>query len=275
MDDLVSVEWLADNLGAPDLVVLESTKYLPNEGKDGKAAFLRAHIPGARYFDLHLIADTDSTLPHMVPAAGRFARLVGELGVSGHSRVVFYDQNATMWATRGWWMMGLFGHDAVAVLDGGLAAWERAGHAVQSGEPPAITPATFTPRLRAQRLRGLADMLETEALVLDARGAPRFKGTAPEPRPGLVAGRIPGSVNLPSSELFGPDGHFLPADELHAKLRAAGVDGTRPVVASCGSGVSATTIVMAARRAGLPQPAVYDGSWTEWGSDPTTPKETG
>jgi thiosulfate/3-mercaptopyruvate sulfurtransferase len=155
MDDLISVEWLAGNIGAPDLVVLESTKYLPNEGKDGKAAFLRAHIPGARYFDLDLIADTDSALPHMVPAAGRFARLVGELGVSDHSRVVFYDQNATMWATRGWWMMGLFGHDAVAVLDGGLAAWERAGHAVQSGEPPAIAPVTFTPRLRAQRLRGL------------------------------------------------------------------------------------------------------------------------
>jgi thiosulfate/3-mercaptopyruvate sulfurtransferase len=172
-------------------------------------------------------------------------------------------------------MMGLFGHDAVAVLDGGLAAWERAGHAVQSGEPPAIAPVTFTPRLRAQRLRGLADMLETEALVLDARGAARFKGTAPEPRPGLVAGHIPGSVNLPSSELFGPDGHFLPADQLHTRLRAAGVDGSRPVIASCGSGVSATAIVMAARRAGLPQPAVYDGSWTEWGSDPTTPKETG
>ena len=128
MDDLVSVDWLAANMSTPGLVILESTKYLPNEKKDGKAAFLAAHIPGAQYFDLDLFADIDSDLPHMVPAAGRFARLAGALGVSDTSRIVFYDQNATMWATRGWWMMGLFGHDQTCVLDGGLAAWTAAGH---------------------------------------------------------------------------------------------------------------------------------------------------
>lgn len=275
MDDLVSVEWLASQLGAPDLVVLESTKYLPNENKDGRAAFLAAHLPGARYFDLDLIADTDSELPHMAPAAGRFAKLVGALGVGDATRVVFYDQNVTMWATRGWWMMGLFGHDEAAVLDGGLAAWQQAGHSTEAGEPPAPQPARFTPRLRADRLRGLTDMLETEALVVDARAAARFAGAAPEPRPGLVAGHIPGSVNMPASAMLGPDGRFLPPDALRAKLAAAGVDGSRPVITTCGSGVSATMVTMALKRAGLPQGAVYDGSWTEWGSDPTTPKETG
>ncbi len=273
MDILVTPEWLAGALGAADLVVLESTKYLPNEGKDGHQAFLNAHIPGARYFDLDVIADIDSDLPHMVPSAGRFARLVGALGVSDSSRVVFYDQNATMWATRGWWMMGLFGHDNVAVLDGGLAAWQAAGHPVETGEPAPATPGHFTPRLRAARLSGLGDMLGTDALVLDARSAARFAGRSPEPRPGVSPGHIPGAVNLPYSTLVAPDGTFLPPDALRAKLAAVGAD-ARPVVTSCGSGVSATMIAFALARAGLPQGAVYDGSWAEWGASPTTPKET-
>lgn len=275
MDNLVTAAWLQQNLDTPELVVLESTKYLPNENKDGHAAYLAAHIPGARYFDLDQIADTDSALPHMVPSAGRFARLVGALGISNTSRIVFYDQNATMWATRGWWMMGLFGHDAVAVLDGGLAAWQRAGFPVEAGTPPAPVSAQFTPRLRNERLRGLGDMLHTTDLVLDPRAPARFAGTAPEPRPGVTPGHIPGALNLPYGHLVQPDGTFLPPDALRAKLAGVGADGSRPVVTTCGSGVSATMITFAMVQAGLPPGAVYDGSWSEWGADPTTPKAVG
>jgi thiosulfate/3-mercaptopyruvate sulfurtransferase len=275
MDNLVTATWLQQNLGTPGLVVFEATKFLPNENKDGRAAYLAAHIHGAQYFDLDEIADTDSALPHMVPSAGRFAKLVSALGVSNESRVVFYDQNATMWATRGWWMMGLFGHDQVAVLDGGLAAWHSAGGAVESGPAAAPVPGHFVPRLRAERLRGLGDMLTTDALILDPRAPARFAGSAPEPRPGVSPGHIPGALNLPYGKLVGPDGTFLPPDELRAQLEAVGADGSRPIVTSCGSGVSATMINFALTRAGLPQGAVYDGSWSEWGADPTTPKATG
>ena len=183
MGPLVSTEWLAAELGKPDLVIFDATKYLPNENKDGKALFLTGHIPGARYFDIDEVADTDTDLPHMVPTPGRFAKLLGALGVGNDSRVVFYDQKGLASAARGWWMMGLFGHDHAAVLDGGLPKWLKEGRAVEAGAPAPAAARSFRPDFRPTRLRGVGDVLANigtqRELVLDARAAGRFAaGTA-------------------------------------------------------------------------------------------------
>jgi len=280
-DPLVSTDWLAQHLANPDLagsdlIVLDATKYLPTDGKDGLAEFTRAHIPGARFFDMDAVADQDTALPHMVPASGRFERMLGQLGVSNASRVVFYDQKGIASAPRGWWMMGLFGHDDAFVLDGGLPKWLRENRATEAGSPAPAVLAPFRASLRTARLRGIGDMLapSPDVLVLDARPAGRFDGTAPEPRPGLPSGHMPGSRNLPFPSLLNPDGTMQDPDRLRATFAALGADGTRPVVTSCGTGVTATILTLGLRRAGLPEGAVYDGSWTEWASRPDTPKET-
>jgi thiosulfate/3-mercaptopyruvate sulfurtransferase len=274
---LVSTAWLADNLAKPNLVIFDTTKYLPNEPKDGITEFRRAHIPDARFFDIDAIADADTDLPHMVPAPGRFAKLVGALGVGNDSMVVFYDQKGLASAARGWWMMGLYGHDSAAVLDGGLPKWIASGGKTVAGDPAPAHAKTFLPAYRPARLRGVGDLianLKTKAeLVLDARAAPRFRGEAPELRPGVRPGHIPGSRNLPYTELLAPDQTLLPPDALREKLAAAGVDGKKPVVTSCGSGVTASILTLAMTLAGLPAGAVYDGSWTEWGGRPDTPVE--
>jgi thiosulfate/3-mercaptopyruvate sulfurtransferase len=279
MGPLVTTEWLAGELGTPGLVVFDATKYLPNEPKDGKTEYLRAHIPGARFFDIDLVADTDTDLPHMVPAPGRFARLMSELGVSNTSRVVFYDQKGLASAARGWWLMSLFGHDQAAVLDGGLPKWQHENRPLGDGQAAAPPPGHFVPDFRARQLRGIGDVLRNVAsrdeLVLDARAAGRFTGAVPEPRPGTRSGHIPGSASLPYTDLLNPDGTFRPAAELRARFAAAGVDGARPVVTSCGSGVTACILTLGLRLAGLPEGAVYDGSWTEWGGRGDTPAETG
>jgi thiosulfate/3-mercaptopyruvate sulfurtransferase len=279
MNPLVSTDWLAQELGKPDLVVFDATKYLPNEPKDGKTEFVRAHVPGARYFDIDQIADPDTDLPHMVPTPGRFAKLLGALGVGNQSRVVFYDQKGLASAARGWWLMGLFGHDAAAVLDGGLPKWLKEGRPTEAGDPLPPTPTEFCPDFRAARLRGVGDMLRNvsaeQEQVLDARAAGRFTGAVPEPRAGMRSGHIPGSRNLPYTDLLQADGTFRSAPEVKARLAEAGIDGSRPVVTSCGSGVTACILTLGLRVAGLPEGAVYDGSWTEWGGRADTPVEVG
>jgi thiosulfate/3-mercaptopyruvate sulfurtransferase len=278
MGPLVTTEWLAGELGKPDLVVFDATKYLPNENRDGNAEFLTAHIPGARYFDIDEVADTDTDLPHMVPTPGRFAKLMGAMGVSNTTRIVFYDQKGLASAARGWWLLGLFGHDAAAVLDGGLPKWVREGRATQAGASAAVAPSVFQPDYRATRLRGVGDIIanvKTGAeLVLDARAAGRFTGATPEPRAGMRSGHMPGAANLPYTDLLNADGTFKSVAEVQARLAAAGVDGSRPVVTSCGSGVTACILTMGLRIAGLPEGAVYDGSWTEWGGRSDTQVET-
>lgn len=280
MENLVSTAWLAAELGKPDLLVLDCSTYLPGEPGDKHSGFRAAHIPGAQLFDIDLIADPEDTLPHMVPTPARFAKLVGALGVSNDTRVVFYDQHGLRSSPRGWWMMRLFGHEKAAVLDGGLPAWQREGRPVETGDAASRPPAIFVPDFRADRLRGIGDIKRIvrqgggEALILDARARGRFAGTAPEPRPGLPSGHMPGAANLPASELVGPDGRMKDPATLRAMFEAAGVTPERPVVTSCGSGVTACVLALGMVLAGLPEPAVYDGSWTEWASRPETPKVT-
>ena len=202
MGPLVNTDWLAAELGKPDLIIFDATMYLPNENKNGQAEFRRAHIPGARYFDIDVIADPDTDLPHMVPTPGRFARLIGGLGVSNASRVVFYDQKGLASAARGWWLMGLFGHDAAAVLDGGLPKWLREGRPTETGDPPSPAPTSFRPDYRAARLRGIGDVLgnlKTSAeLVVDARAAGRFTGEVPNRAPACAAATSPARRACPT-----------------------------------------------------------------------------
>ena len=258
--------------------MFDATKYLPNEDKDGKAEFLRAHIPGARYFDIDEVADQDTDLPHMVPTPGRFAKLMAAMGVNNASRIVFYDQKGLASAARGWWLMGLFGHDQAAVLDGGLPKWMREGRPVTDGPAANPTPGNFLPEYRVTRLRGVGDVMRNvasgEELVLDARAAGRFTGATPEPRAGMRSGHIPGSENLPYTDLLNADGTFRSVSDIKARLARASVDGSLPVVTSCGSGVTACILTLGLRLAGMPEGAVYDGSWTEWGGRSDTPVET-
>lgn len=280
MDNLVSTEWLAGELGNPDLVVFDCSTYLPNEPGNVHDGFRKAHIPGARLFDIDRIADPDTDLPHMIPTPGRFAKMVGALGVSNTTRVVFYDQHGLRSSARGWWMMRLFGHENAVVLDGGLPKWVREGRKVETGDAPGPAPASFIPDFRAERVKGIGDIKRIvrqgggAALILDARARGRFEGSAAEPRPGLPSGHMPGAANLPSSELLNPDLTLKDPATLRRMFEAVGVEEEQPVVTSCGTGVTACALAFGLVRAGFPEPAVYDGSWTEWAGRPETPKVT-
>jgi thiosulfate/3-mercaptopyruvate sulfurtransferase len=277
MHDLVSTEWLAEALGAPDLMVFDATKYLPNEPFDGMTKYREAHIPGARFFDIDVVADPDTNLPHMAPTAGRFARLMGDMGISNATRVIFYDQKGLQSSARGWWLMKLFGHEKAAVLDGGLPKWLAEGRATESGDAKPAAPSSYTPDFRADLVKGIGDVkriiAQGNALILDARAKGRFDGTAPEPRPGLPSGHMPGAKSVPFNELLNADFTMKDAAALRARFAAAGADGSKPVVTSCGTGVTACILALGLKQAGLGDAAIYDGSWTEWAGRPETQKE--
>ena len=276
MEPLVTTEWLAKELGAPDLRVLDGTWHMPQLKRDPRAEFAQAHIPGAAFFDIDAIADHSTTLPHMLPDAATFARAVGALGVGSGDRVVVYDVRGVISAARVWWTLRAFGHDAVAVLDGGLRKWRAEGRPVETGAPAPAARA-FKATARPELVRDLAAMraniASRAAQVLDARSAGRFAGTEPEPRAGLRGGHIPGSLNLPYDSLYRADGTLKPPGELRAALQGAGLDLARAVVTTCGSGVTASVLALALYLVGRRDVAVYDGSWSEWGGRPDTPVE--
>ena len=276
MDPLVTTEWLAKQLDAPDLRVLDGSWHMPQLKRDPRAEFAQAHIPGAAFFDIDAVADHGTNLPHMLPDAATFASAVGALGVGSGDRVVVYDGRGVVSAARVWWTFRVFGHDAVAVLDGGLRKWCAEGRPVESGAA-SPTPRAFTATVRPELVRDLAAMranvVGRTAQVLDARSAGRFAGTEPEPRAGLRGGHIPGSLNLPYDTLYREDGTLKAPDELRGAFQRAGLDLARPVVTTCGSGVTASVLALALYLIGRREVAVYDGSWSEWGGRPDTPIE--
>ncbi len=266
---LVSSAWLETRLGAADLRVLDASWYLPAAGRDARAEYLAGHIPGAVFFDLDAASDPRSPWPHMLPTADEFARLAGSLGIGDHTSVVIYDgSGANLSAARVWWMFRVFGHVAAAVLDGGLGKWKAEGRPLEAG-PVTVAPARFRARLDASQVRTLEEvqraLAEDEAQVVDLRAAGRFAGTEPEPRP-IPSGHIPGSRNLPYPALVRPDGTLRSREELRRLLAESGIDPAKPVIALCGSGTSACTLLLALEILGTGGHALYDGSWTEWAS---------
>ncbi len=267
---LVTTQWLAARLGEPGLVILDGSWYLPTSGRDPRAEYRAGHIPGAVFFDLDASSDPATTLPHMMPTAEQFSRFAGSLGVGGDSRVVVYDGSGTnISAARVWWMFRSFGHQAVTLLDGGIVRWRAERRPLESGEViPA--PARFTATLDGRRVRGRVEVqaaLERgDTQVVDMRSVGRFHGTEPEPRPHLPSGHMPGAINLPFNELVHADGTALGAAALRVRLAAAGVRLDRPIIATCGSGTSACTLLHVLERLGHTGAVLYDGSWTEWAS---------
>lgn len=276
---IVETEWLAQHLESPDIVLLDGSTHLPTSGRNARNEFATEHIPGAYFFDIDEVADKKNPLPHMLPSSVQFASQIKAMGIGDGTRVIVYDTEGLYSAARVWWMFRTMGHSDVAVLNGGMKKWKAEGRPVTDETSLKRQPRHFTPRANAALVRDAADVKaligHPSVQIVDARAAGRFTGSTPEPRKGLRSGRIPGSRNVPFGTLLNADGTLKPKDELRRVFAAAGVDIERPVVASCGSGVTAGVIAFALAQLGRTDAAVYDGSWSEWGAREDLPIETG
>lgn len=276
---IVDTQWLADRLDAPGLVVLDATWHLPTADRDAHAEYLAGHIPGALFFDIDDLSDEATDLPHMLPSQTKFASRMKKLGVGDGMKVVVYDSYGLFSAARAWWTFRAMGHNDVAVLDGGLKKWMAENRPLEDGQPQRRFERHFTPRRQVELIRDLDEMKaivsDRTAQVVDARPAGRFNGVDPEPRPGLRPGHMPGARNVPSADLLNPDGTLKAPTELARIFADAGIDLKAPMVATCGSGVTASIVSLALAVLGRTNVAVYDGSWAEWGKPGETPVVTG
>lgn len=277
---IVETEWLATHLNAPDLIIFDGSWHLPTSGRDAKAEYAAAHIPGALFFDIDDLVDETSSLPHMLPPTPKFASRMKKMGVGDGMRIVVYDTEGLFSAARVWWTFRAMGHKDVAVLNGGLKKWKAEGRELEDLPPVTRTARHFTPLQDNSLVVDLDDMKQLVAAgngqIVDARPTGRFEGTEAEPRPGLRSGHIPGSKNLPSSMIVNADGTLKSKEELAALFKEAGIDPHQHVVATCGSGVTASMLALALSVLGQTDVGVYDGAWAEWGQEGLdTPVATG
>jgi thiosulfate/3-mercaptopyruvate sulfurtransferase len=267
---LVSAEWLVKRLHSSDIVVLDATFFLPNQGRDADQEYFAAHIPGARFFDIDAIADKSNPLPHMLPSPEFFAESVGRLGIDNHTHVVVYDNNSFMASARVWWTFRVFGHDRVSVLDGGFANWKSKGLPIDA-DRVIVEPRLFKAAFDSNLVRNLGEIKalvgDAAAEIIDARSPGRFAGTEAEPRPGIRSGHIPGSKNLFFKRLIDEPTQCLKSvAEIRKEFESIGTDFEKPIVTTCGTGVTASVLALGLYCLGHESVAVYDGSWTEWGS---------
>lgn len=267
---LVTTEWLAAHLDAPDVVVVDGSYYLPTQKRDARAEYLAAHIPGAVFFDINAIADTTTDLPHMLPRPEAFSSAMRQLGIGDGVTIVVYDGLGLFSAPRVWWTFRIFGVRDVYVLDGGFPKWKAEGRPIEFGEirhTPRHFTARFDPSVVADLVAVRQTLADKSAQVVDARSAERFAGNAPEPRPGLPSGHMPGAFNVPHSDIV-EDGRLVDPERIAAAFAKAGIDTDKPIVTSCGSGVSAAILWLALEAIGKKPKSLYDGSWTEWAAQP-------